>query len=126
MVLALLLSIFVVGTGPTPARAQGVTVHRGADIQHVHPDASAADALPIVIRGPALPPPGRAGAAGAYPASAHAGARIEARAGEVIWLLERATGRLGACRMQNTTEFAGRRIRCTVRPLPARLRTLFE
>ena len=72
----------------------------------------AANPPPVeILRGSVAPPAPRV--------EPGAGADVRAAiAGERLWIVDEATGRLTGCRLINTLYVGGQAIRCTDRPLP--------
>lgn len=83
-----------------------------ATAQEARPDAPQASPPPVeILRGSVAPPAPRV-EPGAGPEEP------EAIAGERLWIVDEATGRLTGCRLINTVQVGGQAIRCTERRLP--------
>ena len=94
-----------VSPGEAMAQAAGVTVMHGAKSENVSLGRDGAAAA--IVRGE--------GAAAAKPARANrpAGLRIAAAGGDVLWVIDRATGDVTACARGGNGMVGGRVIRCT-------------
>jgi hypothetical protein len=80
----------------------------------------AASPQPVEILRGSVAPPAQRVERGVEPA-VEPGAGPEARAaiaGERLWIVDEASGRLTGCRLINTLYVGGQAIRCTERPLP--------
>ena len=103
--LAMLVPI-AVSPGEAMAQAAGVTVMHGAKSESVSLERRQG-AAPAIVRGD--------GPAAAKQARAHrpAGLRIAAAGGDVLWVIDRATGDVTACARGSNGMVGGRVIRCT-------------
>ncbi|MHA1600923.1 MAG: hypothetical protein ACTSW2_08850 [Alphaproteobacteria bacterium] len=100
--------------GPVQAQDSGsVVIYRGSQAETVRFDNRSGV---TVVRGqPAVKP--------VAPVRPYAHSKIRrVSAGGTLWIVDGGAKRLVACRLQNTTQVGGRRIRCTERSLPAALR----
>jgi hypothetical protein len=91
--------------GEAMAQAAGVTVMHGAKSENV--SLGRDGVAPAIVRGE--------GPAAAKAARAHrpAGLRIAAAGGDVLWVIDRATGDVTACARGGNGMVGGRMIRCT-------------
>ena len=125
----LALGASLLAATPSAAHSDDIQVLRGAQVAGAVIAAPQGTAGVQLLHGVALQTPKAAGkhharhqagkrAQHAGAKRMHHGKRLRAKAGETLWLVDKAGGRLTACQMHKTGDVGGYRLRCVDRGLP--------
>lgn len=120
----LALGASLLAATPAAAHSDDIQVLRGARAQSAAISAPQGAAGVQLLFGVALQAPNAAGQPKHQGARHQAGKRMHhrksprAKAGETLWLVDKAGGRLTACQMHKTGDVGGYRLRCVERDLP--------
>ncbi|MEE8189889.1 MAG: hypothetical protein V3T80_11820 [Kiloniellales bacterium] len=128
----LALGASLLAATPAAAHSDDIQILRGAQVQSAALSAPQGAAGVQLLHGVALQAPDAAGQPKHQGARHHAGKRAyhkgakrmhhrkspRPKAGETLWLVDTASGRLTACQMHKTGDVGGYRLRCVERDLP--------